>query len=76
MKRQVHWIAAFALLLGLGAMLPEPAAAGIFDDIDACSAALMGCLNDSWDTSGFWRLVADLRCGIGYGGCVLEALIF
>jgi hypothetical protein len=35
-----------------------------------CLDGYYQCLNDTWDTSGFSRILADLECGARYAGCM------
>jgi hypothetical protein len=35
-----------------------------------CLDAYYQCLNDSWETTGLERTLADLECGLRYYGCM------
>lgn len=54
--------------LGAVAIGVSPASA------ESCVEQYQKCLNDSWDTSGALRLLADLECGAEYAGCVAAKL--
>jgi hypothetical protein len=54
----------FTLALGVVAYAPAPVAA------QECTAGYQKCLNDTWDTSGATRLLADIECFAGYIGCI------
>lgn len=36
----------------------------------ACLDTYYRCLNDTWDTKGITRFLADLECGTQYIGCL------
>lgn len=63
MTTRFRWLMPTALFLILGAGLPVQAAA-------SCLGGYYECLNDSWDTSGFERIMADVECFAGYVGCI------
>jgi hypothetical protein len=54
------------LMLGIGTTVPSPAAA-----MSNCYEDYMWCLNDTYDTSGFARFVADLKCAAESYMCML-----
>jgi hypothetical protein len=58
----------FTIAVGLVAYAPAPAAA------QDCTASYEKCLNDTWDTSGATRLLADIECFAAYIGCVRGTL--
>jgi hypothetical protein len=39
-----------------------------------CLDTYYKCLNNTWDTSGFERFLADLECGTEYIGCLRKLL--
>ncbi len=64
MSKRIRWIMPLALLIAAGAGLPGQARAAI------CVDGYNKCLNDTWDTSGWQRLLADVECFAEYVGCV------
>jgi len=69
MKTRFRWATVLALLFVLGAGFPGQASAS------SCTAAYDKCLNDSWDTSGIRRIMADIDCFAEYIGCVKAKII-
>jgi len=47
---------------------PQPVAAS------ECVRGYEACLNDTWDTSGWTRVLADVECFASYVGCVRREL--
>ena len=39
-----------------------------------CLDGYYKCLNDSWNTKGFERFLADVECGTAYFGCLRRSL--
>lgn len=66
MSKGARWIMALALVLGGVTVVPEPAQARGAE----CTRAFERCLNDTWDTKGITRLLADIECTAEYLGCV------
>jgi hypothetical protein len=64
MMNRIRWIMPLALLAVIGFGAPEKAHAA------SCTDRYMSCLNDSWHTSGFARMLADVECAAEYVGCV------
>lgn len=58
-----RWILPALVLATAGAALPARADA-------SCTGDYERCLNDSWETSGFARVLADVECLAGYAGCL------
>jgi hypothetical protein len=58
----------FTLAVGVVAYAPAPTAA------QDCTEGYEKCLNDTWDTSGTTRLLADIECFAAYIGCVRGTL--
>jgi hypothetical protein len=58
----------FTIAVGLVAYAPAPATA------QDCTAGYEKCLNDTYDTSGATRLLADIECFAAYIGCVRGTL--
>ena len=54
----------FAMVL-MAMSLPTAASAAL-----PCLDNYYKCLNDSWDTKGFERFLADAECGSAYIGCI------
>ena len=50
------------------------AAPAIASAATSCADAYDKCLNDTWNTSGFSRILADAECGIRYYSCIRKAL--
>jgi hypothetical protein len=48
-----------------------PAAA---DAAKTCQDQLNQCLNDSYDTKGFSRFLADVECSAQFAGCIRRLL--
>jgi hypothetical protein len=61
MKKLILVLTVFA---AAAAFVPQPAAA------QTCTTTYNRCLNETWDTSGGTRLLADLECMAAYMGCV------
>lgn len=40
------------------------------DAATVCLDQYYRCLNDTWDTKGFERFLADMECGTQYIGCL------
>ncbi|HEY0808770.1 MAG TPA: hypothetical protein VGD49_01365 [Longimicrobiales bacterium] len=40
-----------------------------------CVDIYQQCLNDTWNTSGLTRILADIECGAKYAGCVRRAIV-
>jgi hypothetical protein len=40
-----------------------------------CISVYEQCLNDTWNTSGITRILADIECGARYAGCVRAAIL-
>jgi hypothetical protein len=57
------------LLAGSAALVPQPVAAA------ECTRQYSKCLNDSYDTSGWLRVLADLECGAQYAGCIAALMV-
>lgn len=64
MSKRFRWIVPLALLAALGAGVPGQARAA------TCVDGYNKCLNDTYDTSGWTRILADVECFAGYLGCV------
>ena len=62
---------AFILAAAFGAVtfVPQPATA------QECTDQYQMCLNDSWDTAGATRVMANIECMAGYTGCVRKKLL-
>ena len=58
----------FAMVL-MAVALPAVASAAL-----PCLDTYQKCLNDSWNTSGFERYMANLECGTNYIGCIRKTL--
>jgi hypothetical protein len=58
----------FIAIAGLAIATPAANAA-------TCVQIYEKCLNDTWDTSGFARILADLECAAKYAGCVRAAIL-
>lgn len=43
---------------------------GLASAATSCKDTYYKCLNDSWDTKGFERVLADIECGTEYIGCL------
>lgn len=71
MTKLARRIIPLALMLGIGATLPSPAAAR-----SSCNDDYMWCLNDSYDTTGWDRLAADLDCFAENLKCKLKFKFF
>lgn len=63
-------IIVLSVALGAIALDATPASAA------SCTKQYEQCLNDSWDTEGLTRHLADLECGAEYTGCVAAKLRF
>lgn len=59
---------AFVLTLALVLVTPSIAAA------KQCVDQYYMCLNDSWNTSGIFRYIADVKCLLQYLGCVRDSI--
>lgn len=59
-----------AAAVGTVAIGASPASAA------SCTEQYQKCLNDSWDTEGATRLLADVECAAEYTGCVANKLRF
>jgi hypothetical protein len=57
------------MLAALAATTPAAA------DAATCVDVYYKCLNDTWDTSGITRYLADLECAARYVGCVRKAVV-
>jgi hypothetical protein len=57
-----------AIAAGAAIFAPQPMSA------QSCTQGYEQCLNDTWDTSGFTRLMADIECFAAYVGCVRRTL--
>ncbi len=78
MKLYNRWIVPLALLLALGTIVPNAATAQSSpdDELDRCTEEYYWCLNDTWDTTGWDRIIADLSCKIQQWGCeILEFIL-
>lgn len=75
MRKLLRWTAPLALLLGLAVARPGPATAREADRSDVCYEDYMWCLNDTWDTKGFARLIADVRCGAEWALCMFLSVV-
>jgi hypothetical protein len=64
MMTKSRWILPMAIMLAVAAAVPPRAMAA------SCLNGYYRCLNDSWDTSGISRILADIDCFSGYVGCV------
>jgi hypothetical protein len=40
-----------------------------------CVATYEQCLNDTWDTSGLTRYLANLECAARYAGCLRAVIL-
>lgn len=60
-----------AFVVGASALTfsPQPVAAA------NCTREYQQCLNDSWDTSGATRELANIECAAGYYGCVRKKIL-
>lgn len=56
------------IAIGTVVFAPQPASA------QSCVRAYEQCLNDTWDTSGLTRIMADFECFAAYVGCVRRSL--
>lgn len=70
MTKQFRWTILTALLIAVGATLPSQAAANT-----SCTDNYSRCLNDSYDTSGFGRMMADLECGARWARCIKDIIM-
>ena len=61
-----------AMLIALIAI--SAAAPAIARAATTCADAYDKCLNDTWNTSGFTRILADAECGIKYYSCIRKSL--
>jgi hypothetical protein len=68
-KNMSKVILTLSLAMAAAVFVPQPVAA------EDCTRQYMRCLNDTWDTSGWLRVLADLECGAQYAGCVAGLLI-
>lgn len=68
MMDRIRWILPLAMLVAFGVGAPEKAEAS------SCSSAYEQCLNDSWHTEAFTRVLADIDCLAEYVGCVRRKL--
>ncbi|HEX7049694.1 MAG TPA: hypothetical protein VF188_05730 [Longimicrobiales bacterium] len=59
-----HWMIPMVLLTLAAGGVPARAEAA------SCTDGYQKCLNDSYDTSGFTRVLADVECLAEYVGCV------
>jgi|GEM_PF-1834284 len=73
MLRRFQWVFLTALFVAGNAALPLQAEAS--DDSIPCTRGYMKCLNDSYDTQGLFRIMADLECGVRYAACLVDAII-
>jgi hypothetical protein len=62
-------ILTLSLLAGAAAFVPQPLAAA------ECTRQYSQCLNDTADTGGIFRVLADLECGAQYAGCISKLLV-
>jgi hypothetical protein len=69
MRNRYRWILPMVVLATAGAGLPSRA------DAQQCTAKYQKCLNDTWETSGFARMLADAECFAVYSGCVAKQLM-
>ncbi|HEX7119537.1 MAG TPA: hypothetical protein VF212_12155 [Longimicrobiales bacterium] len=67
MSKRTRWIVPLALLFTAIGGLPRRALA-------SCTTSYMWCLNDSYDTRGMLRFLADVECLAEYIGCVRRKL--
>lgn len=58
-----------ALLVG-SSLTPSLASAA-----KACVDVYQQCLNDTWNTSGLARYLADLECAARYAGCLRAVIV-
>jgi hypothetical protein len=56
------------LAAGAAVFAPQPVVG------ESCTEGYIKCLNDTADTSGFLRLMADVECFAAYVGCVRRTL--
>jgi len=66
MSKGARWIMALMLVLTGLAAVPGQAMA------QECVKEFEKCLNDTWDTSGFTRLLANLECATEYAACLVN----
>jgi hypothetical protein len=59
----------FAVAL-VSAIAPATASAA-----KTCLEVYYECLNDTWDTSGIERVIADAECGARYVGCLRKVIV-
>lgn len=64
MTDRIRWILPLAMMVAFGVGAPEKAEAA------SCTRGYEMCLNDTWDTRGFARALADVECFAEYVGCV------
>ena len=57
------------LMMTLAAGTPAAASAA------TCVQIYQTCLNDTYDTSGITRILADLECAAKYVGCIRAAVV-
>ena len=69
MLNRIRWTLPAAFFFAVGAGLPSVASAA------PCTDGYMKCLNDTHDTSGFLRAMADVECFARYTGCVARAIM-
>ena len=56
-------------MIAIGAIAPSVASAAT-----SCVAVFEKCLNDTYDTSGLTRYLANLECASRYAGCLRQAI--
>ena len=69
MLNRIRWTLPAAFFFAVGAGLPSVASAA------PCTDDYLKCLNDSHDTRGATRLMADVECFARYTGCVARAVM-
>ncbi len=62
------FIVTAAIVAATAVLAPQPLAAS------ECVKGYESCLNDTYDTSGLTRVLADIECFAGYVGCVRRLL--
>lgn len=59
-----------AVMVLTALMLPAVASART-----SCIGIYELCLNNSWNTSGITRMLADIECAARYAGCIRSAIL-
>lgn len=59
----------FTIVAGAALLTPQEVEAA------DCTRQYSQCLNDSYDTSGLLRHLADLECGVRYAACLMDVIM-